>query len=112
MSRRRPGCWPGSTLRCGRNSSSCQALGFTGSKAISRDTGASLFEVIVELSSGLTKGTPPKLIWSSITKAGSQTMTMKNPPHPGLSVRHDCIESLDLSITEAADILGVTRQAL
>jgi addiction module HigA family antidote len=39
-------------------------------------------------------------------------MTMKNPPHPGLSVRHDCIESLDLSITEAADILGVTRQAL
>jgi len=39
-------------------------------------------------------------------------MTMKNPPHPGLSVRHDCIESLDLTITEAADILGVTRQAL
>ena len=39
-------------------------------------------------------------------------MTMKNPPHPGLSVRHDCIEPLDLSITEAADILGVTRQAL
>jgi plasmid maintenance system antidote protein VapI len=39
-------------------------------------------------------------------------MTMKNPPHPGLSVRHDCIEPLDLSITEAADILGVTRRAL
>jgi len=39
-------------------------------------------------------------------------MTMKNPPHPGLSVRHDCIEPLDLTITEAADILGVTRQAL
>jgi len=37
---------------------------------------------------------------------------MKNPPHPGLSVRHDCIEPLDLSITEAADILGVTRQTL
>ena len=37
---------------------------------------------------------------------------MKNPPHPGLSVRHDCIEPLDLTITEAADILGVTRQAL
>src|SRR5207244_1000467 len=41
-----------------------------------------------------------------------QTMTMKNPPHPGLSVRHDCIEPFDLTITEAADILGVTRQAL
>lgn len=39
-------------------------------------------------------------------------MTMKNPPHPGLSVRHDCIESLGLTITEAARALGVTRQAL
>ena len=39
-------------------------------------------------------------------------MTMKNPPHPGFSVRHDCIEPLDLTITEAANILGVTRQAL
>ena len=39
-------------------------------------------------------------------------MTMKTPPHPGLSVRHDCIETLDLTITEAANILGVTRQAL
>lgn len=39
-------------------------------------------------------------------------MTMKNPPHPGLSVRHDCIEDLDLTITEAAEILGVTRQTL
>jgi hypothetical protein len=26
-------------------------------------------------------------------------MTMKNPPHPGLSVRHDCIEALGLTIT-------------
>lgn len=39
-------------------------------------------------------------------------MAMKNPPHPGLSVRHDCIESLGLTITEAARVLGVTRQAL
>lgn len=39
-------------------------------------------------------------------------MPMKNPPHPGLSVRHDCIEPLGLTITEAAKILGVTRQAL
>ena len=39
-------------------------------------------------------------------------MAMKNPPHPGLSVRHDCIEPLDLTITEAARVLGVTRQAL
>jgi addiction module HigA family antidote len=39
-------------------------------------------------------------------------MTMKNPPHPGLSVRYDSIEPLGLTITEAADILGVTRQTL
>src|SRR5580700_1078417 len=39
-------------------------------------------------------------------------MTMKNPPHPGLSVRHDCIEPFDLTITAAAKILGVTRQTL
>ena len=38
--------------------------------------------------------------------------TMKNPLHPGLSVRHDCIEPLGLTITEAAKVLGVTRQAL
>jgi addiction module HigA family antidote len=37
---------------------------------------------------------------------------MKNPPHPGLSVRHDCLEPLGLSVTEGAKILGVTRQAL
>src|ERR1700731_756451 len=40
------------------------------------------------------------------------TMTMKNPPHPGLSVRHDCIEPLGLTVTEAAEALGVTRQTL
>jgi len=39
-------------------------------------------------------------------------MAMRTPPHPGLSVRHDCIEPLDLTITETAEILGVTRQAL
>ena len=39
-------------------------------------------------------------------------MAMKNPPHPGLSVQHDCIEPCGLTITEAADALGVTRQTL
>jgi addiction module HigA family antidote len=37
---------------------------------------------------------------------------MKNPPHPGRVVRNDCIEPLGLTITEAAKVLGVTRQAL
>jgi antitoxin HigA-1 len=39
-------------------------------------------------------------------------MPMKNPPHPGLTVRHDCIEPLGLTTTAAAKILGVTRQTL
>jgi len=39
-------------------------------------------------------------------------MPMKNPPHPGLSVRHDCIEPLGVTTTAAAKILGVTRQTL
>jgi addiction module HigA family antidote len=37
---------------------------------------------------------------------------MKNPPHPGLSVRYDCLEPLGITVTEGAKILGVTRQAL
>ena len=39
-------------------------------------------------------------------------MAMFNPPHPGLSVRHECLEPLDLNVTDAARALGVTRQAL
>jgi addiction module HigA family antidote len=39
-------------------------------------------------------------------------MAMLNPPHPGLSVKHDCIEALGLTITRAAEVLGVTRQTL
>jgi addiction module HigA family antidote len=37
---------------------------------------------------------------------------MKNPPHPGLSVRHDCLEPLGLTVTEAAKKLGVSRKQL
>jgi addiction module HigA family antidote len=39
-------------------------------------------------------------------------MPMKEPPHPGLSVRSDCLEPLGLTVTKGADVLGVTRQAL
>jgi addiction module HigA family antidote len=39
-------------------------------------------------------------------------MPMKNPPHPGQSVRADCLEALGLTVTEAAKALGVSRQAL
>ena len=39
-------------------------------------------------------------------------MPMMNPPHPGLSVRHDCLEPLNLSVTEAARKLGISRKQL
>src|SRR6202167_3454460 len=39
-------------------------------------------------------------------------MPMKNPPHPGRSIRSACLEPLGLSVSEGAKILGVTRQAL
>lgn len=39
-------------------------------------------------------------------------MPMKNPPHPGSVVLHDCIEPLGLTITDAAAALGVTRNTL
>ena len=39
-------------------------------------------------------------------------MPMKKPPHPGLSVRHDCLEPHHLSVTDAAKKLGVSRKQL
>ena len=35
-----------------------------------------------------------------------------NPPHPGLSVQHNCLEPLNLSVTEAARKLGISRKQL
>ena len=37
---------------------------------------------------------------------------MHDPPHPGGIVRRQCLEPLGLSVTKAAEALGVTRQAL
>jgi len=39
-------------------------------------------------------------------------MTMKSPPHPGGVVLRVCIEPLGLTITDAAEALGVTRKTL
>jgi antitoxin HigA-1 len=39
-------------------------------------------------------------------------MPMKNPPHPGLSVRLNCLEPFELSVTQGAKILGVSRTTL
>lgn len=37
---------------------------------------------------------------------------MHNPPHPGETLRSDVLPALGLTVTEAANQLGVTRAAL
>ncbi len=39
-------------------------------------------------------------------------MTMSDPPHPGRSIRENCLEPLGLTVTEAAKLLGVARHTL
>ena len=42
----------------------------------------------------------------------SQGIRLKNPAHPGGFVRSEIIEGLGLTVTRAAQVLGVTRPAL
>jgi addiction module HigA family antidote len=46
------------------------------------------------------------------TTDSKQPMTMKNPPHPGIVVLQECIQPTGLTITNAAEALGVTRYTL
>ena len=39
-------------------------------------------------------------------------MMMHSPPHPGEIIKELCLEPLDLSVTSAADALGVSRKTL
>ncbi len=39
-------------------------------------------------------------------------MAMKNPPHPGRSIKENCLAPLGLNVTDAAKVLGITRHAL
>ena len=39
-------------------------------------------------------------------------MPMKNPPHPGEMVRAEVLQPVGLSLTKAAEILGVRRATL
>jgi antitoxin HigA-1 len=39
-------------------------------------------------------------------------LKMHNPPHPGEILRELCLEPLGLSVTEAAQALGVSRKTL
>lgn len=42
----------------------------------------------------------------------SAGIRMKVPAHPGSFIRHEIIEPLGLSVTDAAGVLGVTRATL
>jgi len=37
-------------------------------------------------------------------------MSMHNPPHPGEIIKELCVEPLGLTVTKAAESLGVTRK--
>ena len=39
-------------------------------------------------------------------------MVMSNPPHPGRSIRENCLDSLGLNVTESAKVLGVAHHTL
>jgi addiction module HigA family antidote len=39
-------------------------------------------------------------------------MKMHNPPHPGEVIRELCLGPLDLTVTEAASALGISRKTL
>lgn len=39
-------------------------------------------------------------------------MAMKNPPHPGEIIRELCLAPLGLTVTRAAEGLGITRKTL
>ena len=40
------------------------------------------------------------------------TMQMHNPPHPGEVIRGLCLEPLEISVTDAAEALGIARKTL
>jgi addiction module HigA family antidote len=37
---------------------------------------------------------------------------MKNPPHPGHSIKDACLDPLGLSVTKGARVLGIARHTL
>ena len=53
----------------------------------------------------------PALLFASNAPPPDNTVT-KTPPHPGLTLRDDVLPALGLSVTDAADQLGVSRVSL
>ena len=44
--------------------------------------------------------------------ADTDSIRMKSPSHPGNFIRHEILDAYNLSVTNAAEVLGVTRPAL
>ena len=44
--------------------------------------------------------------------APAKSLAMHNPPHPGMVFRRLYLDPLELTVTETAKRLGVTRKAL
>lgn len=49
---------------------------------------------------------------TEVERVREMAMPMHSPPHPGASVRYDCLEPLGLSVTAGAQVLGVSRKQL
>src|SRR2546426_7949278 len=54
------------------------------------------------------------MLMPSITKTITEgvAMRMHNPPHPGEIIKTLCLEPLGLTVTQAAEALGVSRKTL
>jgi addiction module HigA family antidote len=54
------------------------------------------------------------LYWwiTRITTEDKKMTEMFNPPHPGIALKEDVLPALGLSVTQAADQLGVSRNTL
>jgi len=59
---------------------------------------------------GEARAATPARLFHRLSLRRRRNMRMKNPPHPGLHVRHDWLEPLKLSVPKGAEVLGVTRK--
>jgi addiction module HigA family antidote len=73
-------------------------------------------KIYVALPDAPAEELPPSLAktsWTSTTRTITDTaMQMHNPPHPGEILRELCLGPLELSVTDAAKALGVSRKTL
>ena len=82
------------------------------SEGIEEDCGAFRFLGTGGSHLGLKLATCTTSLSSITTNEERETMPMKNPPHPGRSVRENCLDPIGLNVTEAAEVLGVARHTL